>query len=452
MPKPLVRRKRLLLVGILLLLAWPLYRAGRYYAENWRYAHHVLQQGWAVWRAPFRDGYADRVSYAAGDVQTLYLDYRGRDSLTLRLYDLYGRVCDTLRVAPSPQTRADNGAVVGYGYAPSAQYTVPDLSGGLYLWENSVPWLLRGDAAADVAVLYPSHTVQAYNVSGGQSFYALFTEQVPVVSYARPQFPPEPFHVGAGLRWLGQSGYALRYLADTDLEDADALRGVRLLIVIGHSEYWTRAARQHFDAHVARGGHALVLSGNTMWWQVRYDHPALVCYKDQPDPAPDLRDHTVNWTAPTLAYPLLPSIGVDFHYGGYGRKAPENQGGWVVTDTAHPVFAGINWAGDYRLRVSTKEYDGAPVQATGDPQRPFSLIADSLLVAEAQLLAYDFARHGERVGVATAVVVRPRPGSGLIVNFPTTDWTSDNGLGGPDSLRLGRITRDAMEWLLRQPE
>ena len=63
---------------------------------------------------------------------------------------------------------------------------------------------------------------------------------------------------------------ALRYLIDQDLERPDAWQDVELLAIAGHSEYWTRRARKHFDAFVAGGGHVIVASDHVMGWQVRY--------------------------------------------------------------------------------------------------------------------------------------------------------------------------------------
>ncbi len=53
-----------------------------------------------------------------------------------------------------------------------------------------------------------------------------------------------------------------------DLEDYSEIAGAKVVVIIGHSEYWTRRARENFDRYVLEGGNALVLSGNTMWWQV----------------------------------------------------------------------------------------------------------------------------------------------------------------------------------------
>ena len=57
-----------------------------------------------------------------------------------------------------------------------------------------------------------------------------------------------------------------------DLEEhPEMLEGPRLFLSVGHDEYWSWGMRDTFDAFVERGGNAAILSGNTCFWQVRFD-------------------------------------------------------------------------------------------------------------------------------------------------------------------------------------
>src|SRR5262249_25392729 len=51
----------------------------------------------------------------------------------------------------------------------------------------------------------------------------------------------------------------------------EVVDGARLYVSAGHDEYWSWGMRDAFDAFVAGGGNAAVLSGNTCFWQVRLD-------------------------------------------------------------------------------------------------------------------------------------------------------------------------------------
>lgn len=79
-------------------------------------------------------------------------------------------------------------------------------------------------------------------------------------------------------RWLEQNGYAYDALTDHDLHrDQVALGGAKVLVIVGHSEYWTHEAMQRVRQFLDRGGKVVCLSGNTMFWRVtQNDNGAIV--------------------------------------------------------------------------------------------------------------------------------------------------------------------------------
>ena len=89
--------------------------------------------------------------------------------------------------------------------------------------------------------------------------------------------------------WAEGSNYALEYATTADLETHPALlEAYPVVIIAGHSEYWSWSMRQRLKAFIANGGRFVNLSGNTMWWQIRYEDNGrtLVAYKDYiADPA-----------------------------------------------------------------------------------------------------------------------------------------------------------------------
>lgn len=83
-------------------------------------------------------------------------------------------------------------------------------------------------------------------------------------------------------RWLEQNGYRYDALSDLDLHrDPHALDGVKVLFIVGHSEYWTREAMRRVREFLDRGGNVVCLSGNTMYWRVTHsdDDQILECRK-----------------------------------------------------------------------------------------------------------------------------------------------------------------------------
>ena len=163
-----------------------------------------------------------------------------------------------------------------------------------------VPFVVRespNGSHAAILVQVPVNTWQAYNPYGGKSLYnfgcACGVAAVKV-SFDRP------YGVGAqgpfiweiqSLRWLESQGYDIAYQTDYDTDQhPESLLEHRLVMTLGHGEYWTKAERDGFEAAIAQGTNVAFLGSNTGYWQVRYEDGGrtLVGYKDTvPDPVAD---------------------------------------------------------------------------------------------------------------------------------------------------------------------
>ena len=69
---------------------------------------------------------------------------------------------------------------------------------------------------------------------------------------------------------------------NSDLEfHPEVLESYRLVLSVGHDEYWSSPMRDHLESFIANGGNVAFFSGNTCWWQVRSedDDRAIICYK-----------------------------------------------------------------------------------------------------------------------------------------------------------------------------
>ena len=73
-------------------------------------------------------------------------------------------------------------------------------------------------------------------------------------------------------RWLERNGYEYDVASDHDLHRTpEVLSGYKVLVINGHSEYWSEEAYRGVDSFLAGGGAVIVMSGNTMFWRVSYD-------------------------------------------------------------------------------------------------------------------------------------------------------------------------------------
>jgi PKD repeat protein len=164
--------------------------------------------------------------------------------------------------------------------------------------QNYVVFAIRNDAAA-APVLYvlPSASYEAYNTWGCKSLYydkcggantVSGADRAVQVSFDRPLdngmmetnrfFGPDM----ATVQWLEREGYNTSYTDDIQTDQApSSLLNHKLILISGHSEYWSAATFNNMLAARNAGVSIVSLSGNTAYWQTRYtdNYRTLVCYK-----------------------------------------------------------------------------------------------------------------------------------------------------------------------------
>ncbi len=394
-------------------------------------------------------GYTDRVSYFPGETVKAFIQSKDNiPACKLDVYRINGEFAFSVTSPMSVQiTRENAPSINGYGLLPTVDIKLePNLKSGIYLIERQTPFVVKPLTPVDVLVVYPSNTANAYCESGGKSLYTI-TDKPSAVSFLRPI--PVPFNAEYGLKWFSSlPDYKIGFVADVDLDSYDNIQNSKVLVITGHSEYWTRKAREHFDRFVNEGRHALILSGNTMWWQVRYsqDRTKLVRYYLN-DPETDPLMRTVNWCNQSLQYPIINSIGADFNHGGYGLKTDNGWDGYKIANPASPLLMGTGLKRGDILNLPSGEYDGAPISGFDTDLYPM-LNPDSLKFNKIELIGFD---RGSRFGketIGTFIVFKRTATSGIIVNAASYDWCSARGMGGQDGDRIQRITRNALNNLL----
>jgi hypothetical protein len=417
--------------------------------------------------ASISDGYTDKQSYRPSDSVTLFINAPTAQRTMLNLYNFANVVVHTVPADLYPQTPVGSTPwETGFGYQESVTFTLPSLPSGVYTVEGIIPLIVRTAAypptpsqQPEVLILYPTNTIAAYNTSGGRSMYSV-PVPAPIVSFDRPMGDGSNFaFFDAFLEWLADTPlpYSTGYIADIDLEDYGTLDGVKVLVVIGHSEYWTRQARENFDRFVLSGGNVLLLTGNTMWWQIRYsdDLSQMICYKEVPDPIANPLLKTINWTKNSLEYPTVLSVGADFPRGGFGLGYP-NSGGFRVLSPNSPVFRGIFIRSGDVITIPTVEYDGAPllndpITEGGEPQLDLAALG----AYRAEIIGYEYCSGNDSEtgpgkvadNVATWIVYQRTATSGVIMNGASTNWCSRTGAFGTDGFRVRQIILNMLDSL-----
>jgi len=120
----------------------------------------------------------------------------------------------------------------------------------------------------------------------------------------------------------------MEFCSSIDLHaDSDIVNNYKLVISVGHDEYWSWEMRDTIENYIAAGGNVAFLSGNVSWWQVRFEEDSeenpnrtMVCYKDYQedhDANPSVPDDhiTINWFEEILQRPENLMTGVSYYWG-----------------------------------------------------------------------------------------------------------------------------------------
>ena len=322
---------------------------------------------------------------------------------------------------------------------------------------------------ARILLQLSTNTYNAYNNYGGFSLYGYNGRdgnQGHRVSFQRPpasQFNSweEPFVV-----WAEQNGIELDYAANSDLEfHPDVLTGRKLVLSVGHDEYWSAPMRDSLEKFIAQGGLVAFFSGNTCCWQVRSEDQgqALTSWKQNyhSDPIYQARQSRATlsslWSHYLVRRPETELTGVGFLWGGYHLshgQLMDGSGAFTVHRPEHWIFAGTGLKSGEAFggkdTIVGYECDGCqltwrdglpyPTHRDGTPES-FEILG----TAPAQWHPddcqwYDEWENGRQGHAVLGVYTR----GGTVFTCGSTDWA--HGLRGGDPM-VRRITRNILDRL-----
>lgn len=249
--------------------------------------------------------------------------------------------------------------------------------------ERKIIFIVRENnpsSTSPMVLVSPTQTYQAYNDFGGRSLYPSGNpRRANLVSYDRPyqaedglgRFDAWEKHL---VDWLTAEERRFEVISDVDLEDPTSIARYNVVVIAGHSEYWTPGARVNLENYVRNGGHVAVLSGNTMWWQIRLEdqNRTIAGYKGAThDPAYDSGSPlaSTNFFLPPVNNPENRFLGTSFLNGGFVNRLnmdtvemkPESERTpFTVTDGSHWIFedTGLVDGSTFGRSVAGLEVDG----------------------------------------------------------------------------------------------
>jgi len=473
---------RSLLLSLLLpaLLGWCSHQT---HAENLRPPSLVVE------------GYASQVSYKPGEPLQLHVSTSASTfSVEIARLGADRVVVTNLTAIPGREYPIpENASSHGCAWPIATQFTIPtNWASGYYqvmlrAADNGGPFAGRGRRTAEgecyfilrssdpgtrskILLQLSSNTYNAYNNWGGFSLYAYHGRakvQGDRVSFQRPpatQFSSweRPF-----VEWAERSGYSLDYCANSDLEfHPELLQSYKLVLSVGHDEYWSAPMRDHLEKYIGDGGNVAFFSGNTCCWQVRSEDngSALTCWKQSfnRDPVFTTDNHrtlSTLWSHHLLQRPENQLTGVGFLWGGYHKshgQLMDGKASYTVHRPDHWIFegTGLKRGDEFGGKDTIVGYecdgceftlkDGLPVPTGRDGTPANFQILGSCPAQWHPDDAYWYERfeHGRQGASILGLYSR----GGTVFTTGSTDWS--HGLRGKDPA-VEKITRNILDRLSR---
>jgi hypothetical protein len=318
-----------------------------------------------------------------------------------------------------------------------------------------------------------TNTWNAYESWGGKSLYpynSTDNRQGHRVSFLRPINSGIYSWEAPFIIWAEQQGYKIDYAANDDLEfHPELLQHYRLIVSVGHDEYWSKGMRDHLEAFIGKGGNAAFFSGNSVTWQIRFEDggQAMVSWKKwyrndplyNPDgPNPLL---TTLWSHHLVDRPENLLTGVGMMHGGMHRshgQYMDGSGAFTVHRAGHWIFEGAGLTNDDEFgggdTIVGYEVDGCdfeikngrpvPTHRDGAPQS-FQILATAPASWPDESWAW-YERWNPNVQGNACMGIYTSPGGGIVFTAATAGWA--HGLRGRDRV-VERITRNVLDRLSR---
>ena len=213
-------------------------------------------------------------------------------------------------------------------------------------------------SSSSILLQVASSTYHAYNDWGGKSTYNYNSPggQSPVVSTQRPGIG---FYCHSGfdsweqdfIRFCDEQNIPLELATNYDLHTwPDGFDDYKLILSVGHDEYWSKGMRDNLEAFIGNGGNVAFFSGNSICWHVRFEEDGrkMVTYKEQYKQDPYFAEErfdelTALWSHPLINRPENSLSGVGFPAGGYHRSHGvfmDGDGAFTAHVPEHWIFEG----------------------------------------------------------------------------------------------------------------
>lgn len=422
-------------------------------------------------------GYASATSVNQNESITFHVSVNHPQTYTISFYRMgwyngsgarLRLVTDPIAGAPQPPCQPDaTTGLIACNWAPGYTLNVPsDWTTGVYLalltnadgWQNHAIFVVKDGRPAAFLYQQSVTTYQAYNdyPNDGQTGKSLYgynsygantiagDKRAVKVSFDRPYDGP-----GTGdlfnweynfIRWAERSGYDLTYTTDVDTHVSGAeLLNHKAFLAVGHDEYWSWEMFDAAEAARNAGVNIGFFGADMMSAQIRFEPSAsgvpnriIVAYKNAAIDPVQGPTTTVPFRKPPVNRPEHAFRGI--HTAG----VLSNNAGFVVTNSAHWVYAGSGFQdGDVVPGIVGYEADFNDTR--------FPSPAGLTLLSQSP-----FTDNTGTPGVSHSAIYQA-PSGAWVYSTGTMSWTwaLDNHFRGePTDARIQRTTKNVLDAFL----
>lgn len=279
------------------------------------------------------DGYVNKSCYYNGEDIEMYLNYSKTIlNYNINIYDLNLNIVDTIQNINVQENIISNinPWKNGAGYNMTVKYNLKNYISGIYLIDKKISFIVKEKKISDFIVVYPINTIELYNTFGGKNgYYGLEKQKQVLEKRGKTLSFNRPKKIGSEgttdickysygfFKWLINTKYNFNIISDNEIENIDDNES-NIIIIAGHSEYWSKIMRTKIDYLNSIGFNIIYLSGNTMWWNVQINKELnqIICCKDISDEENLIYDKTINTDIVCNNPHPLELLGNWFRYGG----------------------------------------------------------------------------------------------------------------------------------------
>jgi hypothetical protein len=435
---------------------------------------------------PYIEAYTDKKSYLPGETIHFHVSTRAETySIEIRkeqwtretiakVTDLEGTFYETPPYEHRPWAEGA-GWPIGYSWVVPEEWengsylALLRTTSGKYTYTYH-PFIVRTrvpGSHSKVAFVMNYNTRQAYNRWGGKSlYYTRFPEDrhnAVAVSFLRPFAESSGRGQGYWGQWevgsqLIDDGFDPEFITEWDICSNPAiLRAYHVLVFGCHHEYISRNTYDALEAHHHRGGHLAFFSGNTIYWQVRFedDGNTMISYKgyapsEDPMVGVDNGLVTTLWSRAPVSRPEEAFMGVSYEPYSYMFERED----FIVQDCNHFIFEGTALQDGDALGYKTASCETDYIGPDSPP------VMDIVLVGRREQVPPEYERYVKVDHVDAAAVYYedsseygfPDGRSGQVFSAGTnTGWGDGLGSWSPGYETVRKVTRNIIQHMVDSP-